>query len=54
MMLSNKEKFWICHASSVEHYGIMNDRLNTLAPKQENDEVLDIIDLYGEISDDED
>ncbi|CAG8672139.1 3495_t:CDS:2, partial [Racocetra persica] len=24
------------HASSVEHYGVMNDRPNTPAPKQEN------------------
>src|SRR6185369_10990009 len=44
----------IGHASSVEHYGVMNDRPNTPAPKQENSEVEDIIDLYGEISDDED
>ncbi|CAG8480805.1 5925_t:CDS:2, partial [Dentiscutata heterogama] len=26
----------IDHASSVEHYGVMNNRPNTLAPKQEN------------------
>ncbi|CAG8714112.1 2132_t:CDS:2, partial [Dentiscutata heterogama] len=26
----------IDHALSVEHYGIMNDRPNTPAPKQEN------------------
>ncbi|CAG8811607.1 30055_t:CDS:2, partial [Racocetra persica] len=26
----------IDHASSVEYYGVMNDRPNTLAPKQEN------------------
>ncbi|CAG8748553.1 32889_t:CDS:2, partial [Racocetra persica] len=26
----------IGHASSVEHYGVMNDRPNTPAPKQEN------------------
>ncbi|CAH1768326.1 6696_t:CDS:2 [Entrophospora sp. SA101] len=37
-----------------DHYGIMNNRPNTPAPKQENSEVEDIIDLYGEISDDED
>ena len=45
----------IGHASSVEHYGVivMNDRPNTPAPKQENSEVEDIINLYGEISDDE-
>ncbi|CAJ0627400.1 2349_t:CDS:2 [Entrophospora sp. SA101] len=28
----------IGHASSVEHYGVMNDRPNTPVPKQENDE----------------
>ncbi|CAJ0649586.1 10679_t:CDS:2, partial [Entrophospora sp. SA101] len=28
----------IGHASSVEHYGVMNDRPNTPAPKQENNE----------------
>ncbi|CAG8734025.1 20791_t:CDS:2, partial [Gigaspora rosea] len=38
----------------VEHYGIMNNRPNTLAPKQENSEVEDIIDLYREISNDKD
>ncbi|RIB24714.1 hypothetical protein C2G38_2167772 [Gigaspora rosea] len=43
----------IGYASSVEHYGIMNDRPNTPAPKQENSKVEDIIDLYGEIFDDE-
>ncbi|CAH1770545.1 1561_t:CDS:1, partial [Entrophospora sp. SA101] len=43
----------IGHASSVEHYGVMNDRPNTPAPKQENNEVEDIINLYGEISDDD-
>ncbi|CAG8823708.1 10658_t:CDS:2, partial [Dentiscutata erythropus] len=26
----------IGHALSVEHYGVMNDRPNTSAPKQEN------------------
>ncbi|CAG8472179.1 4666_t:CDS:2 [Gigaspora rosea] len=44
------------HASrvhGVEHYGIMNDRPNTPAPKQKNSEVKDIIDLYREISDDD-
>ncbi|CAG8843732.1 30247_t:CDS:2, partial [Gigaspora margarita] len=34
----------IGHASSVEHYGVINDRPNTPAPKQENSEVEDIID----------
>ena len=43
----------IGHALSVEHYGVMNDRPNTPAPKQINSEVEDIIDLYGEISDDD-
>jgi hypothetical protein len=43
----------IGHASSVEHYGVMNDRPKTSAPKQENSEVEDIINLYGEISDDD-
>ncbi|CAG8831426.1 22176_t:CDS:2, partial [Gigaspora margarita] len=47
-----QERLNECYASSVEHYGIMNDRPNTLAPKQKNDEVNDIIDLYREISDD--
>ncbi|CAG8821962.1 7323_t:CDS:1, partial [Racocetra persica] len=28
----------IGHALSVEHYGVMNDRPNTPAPKQENSE----------------
>nr|CAG8610047.1 15866_t:CDS:1 [Entrophospora candida] len=36
-----------------DHYGIMNSRPNIPAPKQENSEVEDIIDLYGEISDDD-
>ncbi|CAG8492569.1 17933_t:CDS:2 [Dentiscutata erythropus] len=36
-----------------DHYSVMNNRLNTPAPKQENSEVEDIIDLYGEISDDD-
>ncbi|KAF0420608.1 hypothetical protein F8M41_006923 [Gigaspora margarita] len=33
------------HALSVEHYGVMNDRPNTPAPKQENSEIEDIIDF---------
>ncbi|CAG8634090.1 6986_t:CDS:2 [Gigaspora rosea] len=37
----------------VEHYGVINDRPNTLAPNQENGEVEDIIDLYREISNDD-
>ncbi|CAG8843382.1 25330_t:CDS:2, partial [Gigaspora margarita] len=30
----------IGHALSVEHYGVMNDRPNTLAPKQKNSEIV--------------
>ncbi|CAG8775460.1 18974_t:CDS:1, partial [Dentiscutata erythropus] len=37
----------IDHALSVKHYGVMNDRPNAPAPKQENSEVEDIIDLYN-------
>ncbi|CAG8784229.1 16944_t:CDS:2, partial [Dentiscutata erythropus] len=43
----------IGHASSVEHYGVINDRPIIPTPKQENSEVEDIINLYGEISDDD-
>ena len=46
----------IGHASSVEHYGVMNDRPIIPAPKpivpmikQEYDEIEDIYDLYGNI-----
>ncbi|CAG8776800.1 5388_t:CDS:1, partial [Dentiscutata heterogama] len=31
-------KHKISYASSVEHYGVINDRPNTPAPKQENSE----------------
>ncbi|CAG8809693.1 23256_t:CDS:2 [Gigaspora margarita] len=31
-----QERLNECHALSVEHYGVMNDRPNTPAPKQEN------------------
>ncbi|CAG8640998.1 5726_t:CDS:1, partial [Racocetra fulgida] len=41
----------IGYALSVEHYSVINDRPNTLVPKQENDKVEDIINLYREISD---
>ncbi|CAG8574339.1 26929_t:CDS:1, partial [Racocetra persica] len=37
----------IGHASSVEHYGVMNDRPIALTTREKNTKISDIIDLYN-------